>query len=111
MAAYCREQEIKCTIHWFSTWSPYQKAEFLKVLLEKARPQEVASLFDAMESLNVRDKPPNIFQCQVKLFKQWFDDWSLEDRKDYLNRIEVVDPVFVSQLNEAIAASSQQPHN
>lgn len=71
------EKEQQCTLHWFQSWSPMQKADFMKDLLEKASPCNVDTLFDAMHSLNVRDRPPSIFQCQVKLFTQWFEEYGL----------------------------------
>ena len=70
------EREITSVIHWFKSWSDFQKQDFLKNLVEKAVPQKVSTLFDAMTSLNVQDKPPSIFKCQLKLFDQWFCEWS-----------------------------------
>lgn len=100
------EKEQQCTLHWFQSWSPMQKADFMKDLLEKASPCNVDTLFDAMHSLNVRDRPPSIFQCQVKLFTQWFEEWSTKDRNAFMNQLQQIDPVFIQTFNEELARLS-----
>lgn len=100
------EKEQQCTLHWFQSWSPMQKADFMKDLLEKASPCNVDTLFDAMHSLNVRDRPPSIFQCQVKLFTQWFEEWSTKDRNEFMNQLQQIDTVFIQTFNEELARLS-----
>ena len=86
-----------------------QRDDFMADLIEKAVPHKVSALFDAMNMLNVTDKPPSIFTCQLKLFDQWFDGWSDKDRNDFLLRLEQIDSNFVSRFNENIANTSGQP--
>ena len=101
------EKEQQCTLNWFQSWSPMQKSDFMKDLLEKALPCNVDALFDAMHSLNVRDRPPNIFQCQMKLFTQWFEEWSPKDRNVFMNKLQQMDPVFMQTFNEKVSVSNQ----
>eukprot|EP00918_Siedleckia_nematoides_P091290 GHVU01200542.1.p1 GENE.GHVU01200542.1~~GHVU01200542.1.p1 ORF type:complete len:120 (+),score=16.23 GHVU01200542.1:68-427(+) len=103
------EQEMQCVIHWFSQWSDVQKSDFLKDLVNKAVPHKVANLFDAMDGLNMADKPPSIFKCQMKLFDQWFVGWTDKERNGFMRQLEVIDPNFVSQFEEQISESSGQP--
>lgn len=103
------EKEIQCSLHWFDGWSEMQKQDFMKDLIEKAVPMKVSTLFDAMNSLNVKDKPPTIFQCQLKLFSQWFNEWTDQERNEFMRQLEIKDAIFVSKFNEAIASTSGQP--
>ena len=109
MSITCTEQEGRCVIHWFQTWSPYQKEEFLKDLVEKAVPHKVTTLFDAMESLNVADKPPSIYKCQMKLFSQWFDNWTDKERNAFLQELETIDAAFVRRFESELAATCGKP--
>ncbi|CAL1530495.1 unnamed protein product [Lymnaea stagnalis] len=102
------EKEIQCVLHWFTTWSHLQKQDFLKDLLDKLIPNYVDSLFDSMKSLGVSDKPPSIFQCQLKLFSQWFSNWTDAERKDFMIKIQCIDPGFVATFNEQATLLVQQ---
>lgn len=101
------EKEQQCTLNWFQSWSSMQKSDFMKDLLEKALPCNVDALFDAMHSLNVRDRSPSIFQCQMKLFTQWFEEWSPKDRNVFMNKLQQMDPVFIQTFNEKLSVSNQ----
>ena len=101
------EKEQQCTLNWFQSWSPMQKSDFMKDLLEKALPCNVDALFDAMHSLNVRDRSPSIFQCQMKLFTQWFEEWSPKDRNVFMHKLQQMDPAFIQTFNEKLSVSNQ----
>ncbi|KAK2159348.1 hypothetical protein LSH36_154g02010 [Paralvinella palmiformis] len=108
MALTCKEQEIQCVIHWFSSWTEYQKRDFMKDLVDKVVPENVCTLFDAMNGLNFNDKPPSIFKCQLKLFHQWFSEWNDKERNGFLTNLEEVDPGFVHRFNEQITQTAGQ---
>ena len=103
------EEEMMCVIHWFQSWSDLHKNDFMKDLIEKAVPSKVSTLFDAMETLNVKDKPPSIFKCQIKLFDQWFGGWTDHERNVFMQKLELVDVDFVGKFNAEVAATSGQP--
>ena len=103
------EKELQCCLHWFDSWSQMQKSDFLKDLVEKAVPQKVSTLFDAMNTLNVQDKPPSIFKCQLKLFSQWFLEWTDSERNELMRQLELRDPEFVDRFNQEVRATSGQP--
>lgn len=96
------EKEIQCVLHWFQSWSAMQKEDFLKDLLEKSDPSRISALFDAMDSLNVKDKPPSIFQCQLKLFSQWFETWTDKERNMLMMGLQEIDPQFLVAFNEEL---------
>ena len=109
MAFTCKEKEVQCIVHWFASWTDSQKEDFKNDLLGKVVPNKVSTLFDAMNSLDVSDKPPNIFKCQLKLFNQWFGDWQDKERNGFLTKLEEVDPGFVFRFNEEVARTCGQP--
>jgi len=102
------EKEIQCVINWFEGWSMIQKQDFLKELIDHAVPCSVDTLFDSMHALNVKDKPPSIFQCQIKLFTQWFEGWTDKERNDFVFRLSCIDSKFVEHFNEQVSQSAQQ---
>lgn len=91
-------------MHWFGNWSQMQKEDFLKDLVEKASPN-MDTLFDAMGVLEMNDKPPSIFKCQMKLFSEWFLTWTDSERRDFLLRLQQLDPLFVSRFEERSSAA------
>ncbi|XP_071151345.1 uncharacterized protein C14orf119-like [Mytilus edulis] len=100
------ETEIECVIHWFRGWSGMQKGDFLKDLVDKANPVSIDTLFDSMHQLKVNDRPPSIFQCQLKLFTQWFESWTESDRNNLIIKLQEVSPDFVKQFNELVSTAS-----
>ena len=111
MAVHNTDVELRCILHWFQEWSPEQKEEFLKSLIEKAVPHKVSTLIDAMDSLNasMEHKPPNLFQCQMRLLDDWFSAWSDDMRNRLMHNLEAIDPSFVNRFNTELAATSGQP--
>ncbi|GFS24754.1 chromosome 14 open reading frame 119 [Elysia marginata] len=100
MALSNSEREIQCVTHWFKSWSPFQKQDFLKDLLDKLVPNNLDTLFDSMKGLGVSDRPPSIFQCQLKLFSEWFGEWNDAERNDFLLRLRGLDSEFVKTFEE-----------
>ena len=101
------DKEKQCVLHWFQCWSGYQKDDFLKFLLDRAVPQNVDSLFHAMNNMNVQDKPMSIFQCQLKLLGEWFSEWTDGERNDFMFHLGTLDPIFVARFKEEAAKASQ----
>jgi len=59
-------------------------------------------MFDAMEMLRVNDRPPSIFQCQMKLFNEWFDLWSEAERGALIEKLREIDEPFIIKFEEEI---------
>lgn len=57
-------------------------------------------------ALKVKDRPPNIFECQLRLWTQWFDTWTEEERNAFLTSLEEKDPVFVAQFYKGLASTA-----
>jgi len=67
---------------------------------------QVDTLFAAMNSVTVDDKPPSIFQCQLKLFNQWYPHWSPEERTQLFDSLTRIDQAFMDRLNQQIFEQS-----
>src|SRR5690606_12677916 len=65
------------------------------------------SLTNGFEKLSFTDRP-SIFSCRMKLFDQWFAEWTAEQKQQMLERMRNIDGDFVSKLELAIS-SGQLP--
>lgn len=104
--SYVTLQEHRCVLSWFLGWTIPQKENFLQDLLGKAVPGKVCTLLDSLNTLQVRDRPPNIFQCQLRLWTQWFESWSEEERNHFLLILEEHDPAFVALFYQSVAGTA-----
>lgn len=81
--------ERSCALSWFSNWSPEQKGSFLQRMGQKDSLDEVTdSLLADLERLSVsggqrQQECPSVFECQLRIFDQWFRQWSEEDKKEF----------------------------
>lgn len=67
---------------------------------------QVDTLFAAMSQVSVSDKPPSIFQCQLKLFNQWYGTWPPATQQKLFQSLSELDTEFMVQLNENIFVQS-----
>lgn len=104
-----RQIQMQWILEWFMTWEDLQKKEFLKDLLSKAIPSKVSVLFEAMEKLQMQDMNPSLHACQMKLFDEWFQNWSNDERNFFLTRLDEIDSDFVGKLHDAIAETCGSP--
>ncbi|KAM8839397.1 uncharacterized protein C14orf119 homolog [Synchiropus picturatus] len=104
--SYISLQEQRCVLSWFQSWTPAQRERFLQDLLAKAVPGKVCSLLDSLSTLQVKDRLPNIFECQLRLWSQWFESWGEDERNHFLHILEEKDPVFVANFYRGVAATA-----
>ncbi|KAI5623669.1 hypothetical protein C0J50_16780 [Silurus asotus] len=104
--SYVTLQEQRCVVSWFLGWGSSQRERFLQDLISKAVPGKICSLLEHLNNLQVKDCPPNIFECQLKLWTQWFDTWTDEERNVFLTSLEEKDPVFVAQFYKGLASTA-----
>ncbi|XP_045907313.1 uncharacterized protein C14orf119 homolog isoform X1 [Micropterus dolomieu] len=104
--SYVSLQEQRCVLSWFHGWTASQRERFLQDLLGKAVPGKVCTLLDSLSTLQVKDRLPNIFECQLRLWSQWFESWREEERNHFLHMLEERDPVFVAHFYRSVAADS-----
>lgn len=106
LISYVSLQEQRCVLSWFQGWNANQRERFLQDLLGKAVPGKVCTLLDSLSTLQVKDRLPNIFECQLRLWTQWFESWGEEERNHFLHILEERDPVFVSHFYRSVAGTA-----
>lgn len=104
--SYVSLQEQRCVLSWFQGWTATQRERFLQDLLGKAVPGKVCTLLDSLSTLEVKDRLPNIFECQLRLWTQWFESWGEEERNHFLHMLEERDPVFVAHFYRSVAGTA-----
>ncbi|XP_049624669.1 uncharacterized protein C14orf119 homolog [Suncus etruscus] len=106
--SYITSQEMKCVLHWFTSWSGPQRERFLQDLVAKAVPGKIQLLLESLEQLCVSgtNRPPCIFECQLRLWDQWFRGWAEEERNEFIRQLEASEPDFVAKFYQAVAATA-----
>lgn len=128
--SYVTFQEQRCVLSWFQNWNGPQKEKFLQDLVGKAVPGKVCTLLDSLSTLQVlpalvtaawdgstfmlttalfwqvKDKLPNIFECQLRLWTQWFESWGEEERNHFVHMLEEKDPMFVAHFYRSVAGTA-----
>jgi len=102
----CVEAELSCVKSWFIGWTPHQRGKFMEELLCKAVPGNSADLLlDSLSGMSIQNNSmggPSIFQCQLKLFRHWFDHWQDKEKSQLLASLQEVDSDFVVQFQESV---------
>lgn len=101
------DAQLRYTVQWFHEWSEMQRGDFLPVLAQKLAPGSyVNGLLAGVETLscNENGRPPSLFQCRVKLFRDWFETWSPAEREQLLGHIKSMDPAFHTKIQEELEA-------
>ncbi|XP_057714449.1 uncharacterized protein C14orf119 homolog isoform X2 [Corythoichthys intestinalis] len=104
--SYVSLQEQRCVLSWFQGWSGSQRERFLQDLVGKAVPGKVCTLLDSLSTLQVKDRLPNIFECQLRLWSQWFESWGEDERNHFLHILEERDPMFVAHFYNCVAGTA-----
>uniref|UniRef100_A0A8K9XGT5 Uncharacterized protein n=1 Tax=Oncorhynchus mykiss TaxID=8022 RepID=A0A8K9XGT5_ONCMY len=68
----------------------------------------VCTLFESLNTLQVKDSPPNIFECQLRLWTQEFESWSEEERNSFLHILEERDPIFVAYFYRGVVGTASR---
>jgi len=96
------DQQMNYFLAWFNGWSDLQKSDFVAVLAAKVNQsgRDDHIIVPEMNGLSVNKKPLSLFQCQLKLFKEWVVTWN-EDKQEYLLlRLKDLDSNFFTKYQE-----------
>jgi len=96
------DQQMNYFLAWFNGWSDLQKSDFVSVLAAKVNQtgSDAHIIVPEMNGLSVNKKPLSLFQCQLKLFKEWVVTWS-EDKQEYLLlRLKDLDSTFYTKYQQ-----------
>lgn len=75
----------------------------MEELLAKAVPGNSADLLlDSFGGMNLQGNGASLFQCQLKLFRHWFDHWQDKDKNLFLAALQEVDSDFVVEFQRSV---------
>jgi len=96
------DQQMNYFLAWFNGWSDLQKSDFVSVLAAKVNKagSDEHIIVPEMNGLSVNKKPLSLFQCQLKLFREWVVTWN-EDKQEYLLlRLKDLDSCFYTKYQQ-----------
>lgn len=94
---------------WFLTWSEMQREDFLPILVQAYHPNDhINGLLGGIDSLHIQGRRPSLFDCQVKLFHDWFGTWAENERNRLLEHLRDIDPDFMSQFDKKAGGETCQ---
>ncbi|XP_017953553.1 uncharacterized protein LOC108649064 [Drosophila navojoa] len=113
--------EFRYIIQWFNEWSELQRDDFVYVLVEyltrdtsvsaggdgNAGSTYVNGVVNALATSGVQEKPMSLFQCRIKLFRQWSPKWPIEFKSKLQEKITELDP----KVGEKIINELKTPHS
>ncbi|CAH1109727.1 unnamed protein product [Psylliodes chrysocephalus] len=112
MTMLSADAQIRYLVQWFQEWSEFQRSDFLPILAEKyANKAYVNGIVNSISNIDCRDKPMSLFECRVKLFKEWFIQWTAEQKHNFITQISEIDTKFAEKLNEEIQNGVAHDHN
>ncbi|KAK4319572.1 hypothetical protein Pmani_009512 [Petrolisthes manimaculis] len=89
---------------WFISWSEMQREDFLPILVQAYQPKDhINGLLGGIDSISLQGRRPSLFDCQVKLFHDWFVSWTEGERERLLQHLREVDPDFMAQFDKQIS--------
>ncbi|KAH8354220.1 hypothetical protein KR084_003613 [Drosophila pseudotakahashii] len=109
--------EFRYIIQWFKEWSELQRDDFVYVFVEYLARGSSSSSSDANVHVNgmvnslanasVQDKPMSLFQCRIKLFREWSPKWPIEFKCQLQEKISEID----AKVGEKIINELRGPHS
>lgn len=74
--------EFRYIIQWFNEWSELQRDDFVPILVDYLTRGSsgvyVNGIVSGLANAETTDKPMSLFQCRIKLFKEWTPKWPEE---------------------------------
>eukprot|EP00093_Oithona_nana_P002617 02617.XXX_74921_74194_1 [CDS] Oithona nana genome sequencing. len=102
------DQQMNYFLAWFQSWSDLQKADFIPVLASKI----AGNVEVEVNGLCINDnkkKPLTLFQCQLKLFKDWVSIWNAQQQEYLLLRLKDLDANFYTKYEEFLENGENKP--
>ncbi|KAJ8673724.1 hypothetical protein QAD02_004986 [Eretmocerus hayati] len=99
------QAQIRYVIEWFQDWSEMQRDDFVGILLERCSSLcLVNGLLTGMENLGKenQDRPPSLFQCRVKLFREWSHNWSEQEKEMLVTSLKNIDQKFAEKFEQRL---------
>lgn len=95
------QAQLHYIVEWFKEWSEMQRGDFLNIFIEHCGPPDLVNgLVSGIEGLgckNEPNRPPSLFQCRVKLFQDWSENWSQQEKDNLVVSVKNVDSKFAEK--------------
>ncbi|XP_015836844.1 uncharacterized protein C14orf119 isoform X2 [Tribolium castaneum] len=105
------DAQIRYLVQWFHEWSDLQRSDFVPILAEKyANKAYVNGIVNSIANVNCQEKPMSLFECRVKLFREWFSQWSADQKESFLKQIKEIDSGFADKLNAELQNGISENH-
>jgi len=95
--------QIRYLLQWFGEWSEMERADFLPVLVQGlvTNSDTVNGLPPIEDSQCKEDRRPlSLFKCRIKLFTEWVQTWSDDDKESFLSGIRLIDANFAERYEQ-----------
>lgn len=93
-------EQLNYLVQWFMEYSEMQKDDFYNILKETYSRQDVNGIANSVDNLELNDRRPSIFQCRMKLFREWYATWNEEEKTEFLARLGRMDEKFMEKFYE-----------
>lgn len=106
------QAQLRYVVQWFQEWSEMQRGDFLGVLLERCSTSGLVNgLVSGIENLGCKEdsnRPPSLFQCRIKLFREWSQNWTQQEKDTLLTSIKNMDPKFGERYEERLTGTEEE---
>ncbi|XP_054153509.1 uncharacterized protein LOC128952188 [Oppia nitens] len=95
------DQQLIYLSQWFAEMSELQTQDFMKCLVNKysnSGQLTDTALINGFQHFGMSDRPASIFQCRIKLFNEWFAQWSDEEKAELLVRLRNINSTFMDEF-------------
>ncbi|CAI6355650.1 unnamed protein product [Macrosiphum euphorbiae] len=95
--------QVRYMLQWFGEWSEMERGDFLPVLVHGfgCNGSAANGLPSIMETLCKEEgRPLSLFKCRIKLFTEWVQTWSDEDKDSFLSGIRSMDTDFAERYDQ-----------
>ncbi|XP_054732051.1 uncharacterized protein LOC129240328 [Anastrepha obliqua] len=106
--------EFRYIIQWFNEWSELQRDDFVPVLVEYLLQGEAGEVYmngmvNSVALTGIQDKPMSLFQCRIKLFREWNKKWPLELKHKLQEKIVEIDSKVGEKITNEIKSHGGEP--
>ncbi|XP_002013735.2 myosin-1 [Drosophila persimilis] len=106
--------EFRYIIQWFHEWSELQRDDFVYVFVEyltRGSSVHVNGIVNALATAGVQDKPMSLFQCRIKLFREWSPKWPIEFKCQLQEKINEIDSKVGEKIINELKGHHGGVHN
>lgn len=105
--------QFRYIVQWFNEWSELQREDFLPILVEyltKDTPGAyVNGIVSGLAGAGCADKPMSLFQCRVKLFREWSSKWPEDLKIKLKEKVIELDEKLGERLQDELKSLGPTP--